>query len=256
MGDILAARIVSSLRKTFLGDAGENPDVFPSGVTLNLGSPLVVRCPHAWILLFEMRSAKKTHFVTTDMTPGELTRTFALAGRKVFSRCLREPFTLAAGTEQKLAELVEIFTSLGVLFSVFPVPGSVARVDESMGDLLQVLKPLLNQARDKLAELNEGLIDECGGSGDRFRIWKKLDPTAFLAEDKDALKRATTKAEAPLEGGRRAVFAPSEKRTRSSSSTADPKKVCSICGQDFSGSWSKHHRTSAGCKAKKKDGAK
>lgn len=236
-----AIDVKAIMREIFLADAGENGLTFPETLTFTL--PLVVRSPHSWPLLFEDRSYGREDFTTVDGIPGPAARTFKEAARRVLSTAARAPYLLSADSERHLDELQEIYQAMGILFCVVPPPPDVAGVRASMKTLLIVLRPLILQARWVLGKLNANQLDEAGCSGSRYQLYQKVDPSNYPRDEQEAVKRATTRAEAPMERK------PKEAKRPRSSNSEKPKnlepRICTKCNTSFTGSYFEHKRKMA-----------
>ena len=237
----------TALRAVFLSAAGEDPLTFPKGAALFLSKPLVMRCPYSWILLFEDRAVTSVCFVDADRMSGTLSTTFLKAGRQVFSADRRAPFTVCDATESLLMRLQGYFEGLGVLYCVVPLPpiGEGGR-EPFCQKLLTILKPLIMESMEVIATLNGILLTTADGHGERYMAYAKVNPAMFPVADREAIKRAITRAEQPLDrrGPQNAPGGKRDKRRRDDVVAAEggTEKTCRACGGKFSGSWSRHKR--------------
>ena len=243
---------MTTLQRVFCEAAGEN-EIPP----LNLTKSLVVRTPHFWVLLFEEREVTRGSFVTEDGTDGILTTRFIEAVTRVFSTTVDPPHLLADEDKRDAAELGTLFRSVGALYAAVPIktPPPIAGEDadtratrlakakkDAAVNLLVVLEPLLTRSKAVLDTLNAAAIRRHGGSAERFRAAQVLVPADWPARDREALKRATTKAEVYLpeasDGARK------RPRPRAPDPKAPPgQDLCRICGKAFPlGKWNAHRK--------------
>lgn len=207
---------------------------------LTFARDVVVRMPWFWLALFENRDVTARHFVTEDLVPGSLAKTFGEAVTRVFSGTEDPPYILPAGQEKDRSELIAQFQSLGVLYSRVALDPSdhVAAIK----GVITSCQPGVEAALRIIRSMNARMIDLAGGSGDRYLATRRLDPTKFADDDGEALKRAMMRAEAPIDGR----GGPRFKRDRDgkpSSGSGDKSSICRKCGKTFSGSWSEHKKS-------------
>ncbi len=222
---------------------------------LSLANPVVVRQPWLWLAFFESRELKGTHFTTIDGTTGLMATRFNEAASKIFSGCAVPPFILPEVQKADVASLTQSFSSLGTLWCRVPLAApDAAGVEVVIRDILNICRAIIEVAQQIVGRLNSRTISLLGGSGERYTAAKLLDPALFPDEDADALKRATTKAEAPLDargGGGGAGGGGGGKRSRSKR-TVDPRAkpgqdICSHCGDEFPLGKFQAHRKAKKC---------
>ena len=191
-----------------------------------------VRIPEFWLALIEERQYEAKDFTTIDDVDGPATIDFSKCVERSFSGLQSAPYVLPADQKQDAAELVRLFRSVGTMYSHIPV-----NPRETAEDLVQVIhrvcSPQIEDAYKIIRRMISRLIDARGCSGDRYLTEKILDPTQFSERDKDALKRATTRAEVPF-----------DKRARDDGGKdVGKEETCSVCNKKFTGSWSKHKKS-------------
>ena len=250
--------MAGALRSAILKEVGEKEDSLPE---LSFSSKAVVRTPLLWLLVFDTRGVKAKHFTTEDGTPGRLTESFTYALRRLFSEEAdddQDYTSLGASQEKRVAQLRSVFSAIGSLYCYVPLDPADAVA--SARALLRIVDPQVKLADKILREMNEYFLNQRGASGDRYRIFRDLDPNHFQVGDREAIKKSTTKQEQPNFGSQytRDRFRP-RKRERDNGARANPSDTqaahaqekmepCRMCGKDFvSGRWLQHRRSGA-CK--------
>ena len=215
---------------------------------LRLSNPLVVRQPWMWIMLFEHRDVKVSSFTSDDDTSGLLVLAFNEAVSRTFSCREDPPHLLDADTAADASLLSKTFTSIGTLYCYIPI--SADNPTASIDAFVRAVLPIIEEAKRILRRMNARSITTLGGSGARYLTTRLLDPQLFAAEDREALKKATTKAEAPLDTrGERFPFRRRRTETEKQNSTSGapglplrPPRTCTKCKKIFTGSWPNHQR--------------
>ena len=235
----------AALSKKCLSVGGET--VLPN--PLNLSNPLVLRNPPLWLCIFEKRNLKAHHFTTEDDSKRKMVLAFGESLAKLFSGRVDPPFPLPSDQAVDGELLVCIFQSLGMLYVHVPLP--VDSLEDAVDALLRVAKPSLEEAKRILRRMNARIITLLGGSGERFATSGFLDPILFNTSDRDAVKKATIRAEAPLDSrdGRKRLRRDARNDRLHDDQHRIPAdraalnattRACTKCQKPFTGSWSSH----------------
>jgi hypothetical protein len=209
----------------------------------NFSSPLLVRSPWLWVLAFEALNSKEDDFLTSHQTRGKLGDIFRRCAEKVFSGRDEPPFSAPAVLQEDLEELAGLFCSLGVVYSSVPLSTEVT-VSAAIIRMINILRPHVTLAQNTLRRLNAAFVGLQGGSAEKFVVTRRLDPSLFSADDREALRRATTRQEGFLERSNRVQS--DRRRPREGAS------VCRQCSASFEGNWNHHWRTACSKNVKKR----
>jgi hypothetical protein len=141
-------------------------------------------------------------FVTQDGALGVLAVSFRQMAEKAFSGRDEPPFVAPAAMSPDLDLLASHFCSIGVMYARMPVPAA-GTAREAANELVVILRPLVQAAESAVRRLTASMVDHLGGSGERYLLARHLDPMLFAAAEREALKKATLRAESTTFGSRR-----------------------------------------------------
>jgi hypothetical protein len=215
----------------------------------NFSSPLLVRSPWLWVLAFEVLDLKEEDFLTPHQTRGKIGDIFRRCAEKTFSGRDEPPFSAPLALQDDLEELTVLFCSLGVVYGSVPLSTDVT-VTAAITKMLNILRPHVTLAQNVLRRLNAAFVGLQGGSAEKFVVTRRLDPSLFSADDREALRRATVRQEGFLERATRQVG--NERRRPREAAGGGGGGVCRQCSASFEGLWSHHWRTSCAKNAKKR----
>lgn len=209
----------------------------------NFTNPLVIRSPWLWVLLFESRDYVRKHFKTEDGTGGKVVIAFREAVTTVFSRNARPPHLLVPGGEVLAETLVTRFASLGLLYAIIPLSNGENKVD----DFIEALNGSVDECKEVIRQLNACFISYNGGDEARYLVAARLAPDVFPPDERDAIRKATTRAEEPRTSNQNQRNGPRNKKRARDSEGGENTSQCRECGKQFVGSWSAHRKSGA-CK--------
>ena len=103
---------------------------------------------------------------------------------------------------------------------------------------LDALAGSIEECKEVLRELNALFVEFLGGDKAKYLLCSRLAADLFPVEERDAIKKATTRSEEFRLGGK--------KRDRETSKVSGEDKICRMCKKPFSGSWMAHRKSVCG----------
>lgn len=204
------ASIAEDIFRKMVLKRAEDPTEYDA-LRLDLTNDVVLRTPHLWLLLFSDRGCGRRSFVKEDGVRGSLVVAFEENVARSYSGRSAPPYTLDAEDSRLAVRLTSAFRAVGVMWSGFNLSMPGDEVDEATfratstrlvniywthlicwHHLLEVLEPLIVQAKELLQELTANLLDRKGASGSKYKAFAHLEPSRFPASERDAIKRAST----------------------------------------------------------------
>ena len=187
-------------------------------------APSLVRSPWLWVLAFEERSVTAADFSSVDGTRGPLARDFKECAERAFSGRDEAPFVVPASMGGDIDRLAAEFSALGILYCRVPL-ATAGSQQQAAQEMLMILRPLVVVAEATVRRLTAAFITQMGGSAEKYLLARHLDPLLFAAAERDALRKATTRAESAVTPNRE------QHRNR-----------CHACGVVFTGRYKLHQQ--------------